>query len=391
MSRLISYVLVFLVGFGVCAWVVYHFYGSPRDFARIESVDIPRGGLRIAATGPNQVRTAAELVGNYVVNIDTVGQPVRTIPDFFGLPFGGPEEFVPRGQASGVIFSPDGYILTNNHVVEGAQLLSVTLHDGKRFQARLVGRDPRQDLAVIKIEASNLPYAKFGNSDTLAVGDWVIAVGNALGFGPTVTIGVVSAKRREFDIDGRNLGSVIQTDAAINRGNSGGALADLNGSLVGINTAIASTSPGGGSIGIGFAIPSKTAERIAKTIVERGRVARPYVAPRPWLGIRYMALNDETRRELMARGVRDLPSQDGARIVSVVSGSPAAQAGLQPDDVIVKVNGKRVSGDGETSIRDVIDQADVGDRIILEVWKAQSRTTEKVAVRLGKAPEGLGR
>jgi S1-C subfamily serine protease len=394
MKKFVSYFIVFILGFVVCAWVIYHFYGSPKDFQGIASVNSPRPALSLASGSSNQVRKAAEIVSSYVVNIDTVGRPVlgfgrEGFPDFFGFPFLRPEEVTPRGQASGVIFTPNGYIITNNHVVKDAAQLTVTLENGKRYPAKLIGTDPTTDLAVIKINANGLKYATFGDSSTLGVGDWVIAVGNALGFKSTVTVGVVSAIRHRGDVDqALPAEELIQTDAAINRGNSGGALADLNGNLVGINTAIVTASPDGGNIGIGFAIPSNTAKRIADQLVKRGKVVRP------WLGIGYMGLNDETRAELKRRGVTNLPRQDGAIIIEVYSGSPAAEAGLQPQDVILKFNGKPVSGHikperGKVSIADEILKLKVGDRALLEVWHAADGHISTVGVRVAERPVNL--
>ncbi len=394
MSRFISYVVVFVLGFAVCAWTFYYFFGSPGSFGPQSATDAPRTGIKLAAAGNNQVRKAAKVVEKYVVNIDTVGRPVRSrgplgFPDFFGFPFERPDEVIPRGQASGVIMNPDGYIITNNHVVEGAAQLSVTLYDERRFPAKLIGRDPKTDLAVIKIDAHNLPYAKFANSNSLQVGDWVIAVGNALGLGPTVTIGLVSAKRTDFDIDGKVFEGVIQTDAAINRGNSGGALADINGNLVGINTAIASTNPGGGSIGIGFAIPSSTAKSIAEQLMKHGKVARP------WLGISYGNLTDQTGTELASQGIGNLPKQEGAIIGQVVQGSPAARAGLQPFDVILKINGKSISvkknpEKGKTTVAQAMQNVKVGDRITLEVWQVRTGKIANVGVIVGEMPAEYG-
>jgi len=388
MKKLISYVLVFCLGFIVCAWAINRFQGGSG--AGIQSVNAPRGGVGLLRGGSNQVREAAAMISEYVVNIDTIGRPIRRETGFFGFPFGEPEEIIPRGQASGVVFSPNGYILTNNHVVEGATKLVVTLYSGKQYPARLIGRDPKTDLAVVKIDATGLKYARFGDSNTLAVGDWVIAVGNALGLGPTVTIGVVSAnKRGPINIDGKVLEQVIQTDAAINQGNSGGALADINGNLVGINTAIASTAPGGGSIGIGFAVPSSIARRIAEQLVKTGKVKRP------WLGIRYAPYNAEFRRMLEARGVRNLPSEDGAMIVEVYQASPAAEAGLQPQDLILKINGRKVSGSGKAergmvTIADEVENVKIGDRITLEVMHASTGRKGTIAVTIGEMPADFG-
>lgn len=397
MRKLISYVLVFVLGFVVCAWAIHYYYGSPREFSAQSAGKAGGGGIKIINSEDNEVRDAARVVSEYVVNIDTVGRPRRVFGPgddfgFFGFPFGGPEEVVPRGQGSGVIFTPDGYIVTNSHVVQGAATLTVTLKNGKRYPAKLIGRDPQSDLAVLKIDATGLKYAKFADSNTLQVGDWVIAVGSPLGFESTVTVGVVSATRRgPLNINGKVLEKVIQTDAAINPGNSGGALADLHGNLVGINTAIASTS--GGSVGIGFAIPSNTAEKIAEQIKDRGKVIRPY------LGVRYTGLNDEDRgqieRALRREGVRVPPKIDGALVVEVYDGSPAKDAGLCPFDVIMEINGKPVSGDlkrqpGKVTVADEISKAKIGERITLKVWHNSSGHTGAVGVRVAEQPTGFG-
>ena len=299
-------------------------------------------------------------------------------------------------QASGVIFSADGYILTNNHVVEDAEKLTVTLENGKKFPAKLVGRDPQTDLAVVKIDARGLQAATFANSNTLQVGDWVIAVGSALTYKFTVTVGVVSAIRHAGEVDRGKLPieGIIQTDAAINFGNSGGALADLNGNLVGINTAIA--SPSGGNVGIGFAIPSNTAKRIAEQLVKHGKVERPYVAPRPgsaraWIGITYGGYNEQVRTQLEGFGIRNLPKEDGVIIGEVAVGSPAARAGLQPEDIILKFNGKPISGSmrperGRVVLADEMRKAKPGDRIMLEVWHAQTGREGAVVVRPVEVP-----
>ncbi len=401
MSKTISYLLVFVLGFVLCAFSIYHFFGSPASFGTESSNQATGGGLRVARSGNNQVAKAAEKVSAYVVNIDTIGRPQMApaqmggpmpgMPPGFGMPFGQPQEVTPRGSASGVIFTPDGYILTNNHVVAGAATLSVTMHDGKQFQAKLIGRDPKTDLAVIKIDAKDLPYAKFADSDQITVGDWVIAVGNSLGLGPTVTVGVVSAtKRGPINIQGKTLEKVIQTDAAINRGNSGGALADINGDLIGINSAIASSGPDGGSIGIGFAVPSNTARTIADQIMKTGEVVRP------WLGIKYTGFDEEARKMLQARsGQAQPPKEDGVLVIDVVQGSPAAQAGLRPYDVILKFEGKPISPSGKAeagkvSLGEQVGAGKVGDTITLEVWHSANGTTSSAGVILGKMPTDLG-
>ena len=274
MKKLISYVVVFVLGFGACALILNQMGYVPSSGGR-SAVD----GLTahpmppIGGKGGNPIVQAVAKVGPAVVNIDTVTE--RRVPGAF-------PGFFPQivtGQGSGVIISKDGYVLTNNHVVAGARDIGVRLEDGRRFKARVVGRDGFTDLAVLKINGRNLPFAKLGDSDSLRVGDWAIAIGNPLGFGSSVTVGVISAKKRtDLPVgEGQQLKEAIQTDAAINRGNSGGALANINGEVVGINTAIASTEPGQGNIGIGFAIPINYARGTVKGLIAKGKIVRPYL------------------------------------------------------------------------------------------------------------------
>ncbi len=387
MKRFWSYFIVFLLGFMVCAITLRTLYGPPGSSGSATYAPIlARGGIGFEKAGPNPIRNAASKVGLYVVNIDTVGKPVRQLgmPDFFGMPFGTPEEVVPKGKASGVIYTANGYIITNNHVVEEAASLTVTTQDGEKYLAKLIGRDPKSDLAVIKIDPKkSLPFATFAK-DPIQIGDWVIAVGNALGLGPTVTVGIVSAKR-DVPIDGRLLEGLIQTDAAINRGNSGGALADINGNLVGINTVILTTSPDSGSIGIGFAIPSSHVASIVEQLVKNGKIVRPY------MGIRYRPYDETRRNELLKAGAQNLPKDYGAEIVEVIKGSPAQQANLAPFDIILKINGKTVSATmqneaGKVSISSEVGRMKVGERILLEVWHQSNGRIGTVGVRVAEAP-----
>src|SRR3989338_4920918 len=247
---------------------------------------------------------------------------------FFGDRFG--EESQRRsGLGSGVVVSPEGYILTNFHVVDGADEIEVAHNDGRKYKARVVGSDPESDLAVLRIPADHqLPVIAFGSSDTLRVGDVVLAIGNPFGVGQTVTSGIVSALGRSH-LGINTFENFIQTDAAINPGNSGGALVDSNGNLMGINTAIYSRS--GGSMGIGFAIPTSTARSVLDAIVRDGQVTRG------WIGVEPQDLTPELAESF------GLASGTGVIITGVLQNGPAAQAGIRPGDVIVGVAGRNVT------------------------------------------------
>jgi Do/DeqQ family serine protease len=246
---------------------------------------------------------------------------------FFGDRFG--EESQRRsGLGSGVVVSPEGYILTNFHVIDGADEIEVAHNDGRKYKARVVGSDPESDLAVLRIPADHkLPVIAFGSSDTLRVGDVVLAIGNPFGVGQTVTSGIVSALGRSH-LGINTFENFIQTDAAINPGNSGGALVDSNGHLVGINTAIYSQS--GGSMGIGFAIPVSLAKNVMEQIVRTGGVTRG------WVGVEVQEITPELAESFKLSGIQ------GALIAGVMRGSPADKAGIKPGDVLTQVAGKRV-------------------------------------------------
>jgi serine protease DegQ len=231
------------------------------------------------------------------------------------------------GLGSGVIVSPNGYILTNFHVVESATEIQVALNDGHTHRARLVGSDPESDLAVLQISAEKLPAITFGQMENLRVGDVVLAIGNPFGVGQTVTMGIVSALGRSH-LGINTFENFIQTDAAINPGNSGGALVDAHGNLVGINTAIYSRT--GGSLGIGFAIPVSSARNIMEQIIRSGSVTRG------WIGVEAQEITSELADSF------GLPNTDGALIAGVVRGSPADAAGIRPGDVLLSVEGKTV-------------------------------------------------
>lgn len=285
-------------------------------------------------------------------------------------------ETVPAGVGSGVIYDQRGFAVTNAHVIEGAHSLRATLPDGRSFPASLVGSDPKTDLAVVKVEGDNLPVAEFGDSSQLQVGDWVVAIGNALGLpgGPTVTAGVVSAMGRTVQEPGSGSGAsgpflfdVIQTDAAINPGNSGGPLVNLDGQVVGINTMVATQAePGVIAQGIGFAIAVNRVKPIADQLVTTGRAVHPA------LGIRYTPLTTGIASQL---GVN---AKAGAVVMDVQSGSPAASAGLKARDVIVAVDGKPMTD--ESSLPAALDQHKPGDSITLTVVREGREQSVKVTL-----------
>ncbi len=238
---------------------------------------------------------------------------------------------VERGLGSGVIVSSDGSILTNHHVVDGAEKITVLMSDNKSFDAKIVGSDQPSDLAVLKIEGENLPFLTLGNSDSVRVGDIVLAIGNPLGIGQTVTAGIISAKGRRTGLsDGQSFEDFLQTDAPINRGNSGGALVNLNGELIGINSQILSGGAGGGNIGIAFSIPSNMAKSVMEQLIKDGKVRRGM------LGINIQNVTDELAKSL------DLEARSGVIVSNVRSGSAADKAGVKRNDLIVAINGEKI-------------------------------------------------
>jgi Do/DeqQ family serine protease len=248
----------------------------------------------------------------------------------FQLPQQNQRPQIQRGAGSGVIVSADGTILTNHHVVDEAEKITILMSDNKTYEAKVVGTDQPSDLAVLKIEATDLPFLTLGNSDNVRIGDIVLAIGNPLDIGQTVTAGIISAKGRRTGLSDGSFEDFLQTDAPINRGNSGGALVNLNGELIGINSQILSGGPGGGSIGIGFSIPSNMAKSVMDQLIKDGKVRRGM-----------LGINIQTPTEELAQGL-GLQKSDGVLIGSVRPGSAAEKAGLKRYDLITAINGEKM-------------------------------------------------
>jgi serine protease DegQ len=304
---------------------------SPLNTTTVNVASVPQL-VAPPSIGTTGFRAAAQLASPAVVSVSTSKNAARSQQEgdpWFQFFFGNrmPQQQPQAGLGSGVIVSKDGFVLTNNHVVEGADDIEVALLDGRRATAKVVGTDPDTDLAVLKIELPELPTITLGNTEQIAVGDAVLAIGNPFGVGQTVTSGIVSALgRNQLGIN--TFENFIQTDAAINPGNSGGALVDERGLLIGINTAIYSRS--GGSLGIGFAIPVNTAKQVMESLIADGSVKRG------WIGVEPRDLTPEIAQSF------NLPVKQGVLITGVLQNGPAGSAGLRPGDVVTQVADMKV-------------------------------------------------
>ena len=338
-----------------------------------------------ATDGPISYAAAVEKAAPAVVNINTAKvvtvKPNPLLKDpvfqqFFGRCLDSPRKRVERSLGSGVIFSDQGYILTNYHVIGGADAIQVFLRDGRNAAAKVIGGDPDTDLAVLKIDLKDLPAITIGKSERVRVGDVALAIGNPFGVGQTVTMGIVSATGRSA-LGINTFENFIQTDAAINPGNSGGALVDAHGNLIGINTAIFSQS--GGSVGIGFAIPTSIAKGVMEQIITHGRPLRG------WLGIEAQALTPEL---LEAFGLKK--GTEGLVITTLYRDGPAHKAGVEPGDVLVAIDGKKTGDAREVLL--VISSHKPGERITLELMRdGKPLTVEAISGERPVTPPRAGR
>ena len=364
------------------ALALYFVYGALRPASRVQQLGSPAKPVPVVETAssslaPGSYHDAAARAMPAVVNILTMQVPKRGAHPLARDPFfkrffgdrdpGLDDDDLRNSLGSGVIVSHEGYILTNNHVVEGADEIEVVLTDGRKAPAKIVGLDPETDLAVIKIDLDKLPVIVLGQSELARVGDVVLAIGNPFGVGQTVTMGIISALGRN-NLHINSFENFIQTDAAINFGNSGGALVDTRGNLIGINTAIYSQS--GGSVGIGFAIPVSTAKTVMEAIIKDGHVVRG------WIGVETQDITPELAQSF------GLQRTSGAIIAGVVRNGPADKAGIVPGDILLAVDGKPV-GD-TTEMLNLIAQLPPGGKAKMTVLRKNREAALDVVV--GKRP-----
>ena len=323
---------------------------------------------------PGSFADLAERLMPSVVNISTTQViTTRTNPFPFEFPpgspfedmfrdFGEPQQRRTSALGSGFIIDADGTVVTNNHVIQGAEDIFVTVNGEKEYEAEIVGADPLSDIAVLKIKSKEkFSPVNFGNSDKARVGDWVIAIGNPFGLGGTVTSGIISARNRSIGLS--RYEDYIQTDASINSGNSGGPLFDMNGNVIGINTAILGQS---GSIGIGFSIPSNSAKKVINQLIEFGETKRG------WLGVRIQTVTKEIAE------VENLDEPRGALVASVADGSPSEKGGIKSGDIILEFDGKRINEMSE--LPKIVAETDVGSTVNVKVWRNKREITKKIVL-----------
>ncbi len=333
--------------------------GEVRYTGLVDKLFSSRSNSSFQSSSPTNFIEAAEIVTPAVVNIRAVQETGN------GGLWG--NNTLTGSSGSGVILSPDGYIVTNHHVVERSSDIKVTLADKREYKAKLIGSDPSTDVTLIKIEESNLPFIVFGNSDSVRIGEWVLAVGNPFNLESTVTAGIISAKGRNINIlgGGASIESFIQTDAAVNPGNSGGALVNTVGELIGINTAIITES--GSYEGYSFAVPSNLVQKVIRDLREFGQVQRAY------LGVSIQDLDSETAKEV------GLPNAEGVYVNRVTSKGAAQDAGLKIGDVILGLNNTHVRSPSE--LQEYIGRFRPGDQVMLEYWRGSTKYKIRVTLK----------
>lgn len=391
-KRLSLYVGLLTIGTGAGIWGSHYFSTlqaqkteeQPRIVPTALKTPLPIPANPAAPENLNFIAKAVQKVGPAVVRIDAAREVAQETPESFGQPFFRrffgqempmPKDYIERGTGSGFILSADGRLLTNAHVIEGATRVKVTLKDGQIYDGRVVGIDRVTDVAVVKIEANDLPTVALGNAENLQPGEWAIAIGNPLGLDNTVTVGIISALGRssaDVGVPDKRV-KFIQTDAAINPGNSGGPLLNAKGEVVGVNTAIRADAQG-----LGFAIPIETAQRIAQQLFTKGKVEHPY------LGIRMITLSPELKQEINRDKELNLEvlEDEGVLVMSVISNSPASAAGLQAGDIIQKVGGQVVVTAAE--VQEQVEGSIIGSELEVEV--SRDGKTKTLTVRPGAFP-----
>ncbi|MBI3462252.1 MAG: trypsin-like peptidase domain-containing protein [Planctomycetes bacterium] len=360
--------------------IVLGFYGLPEIVHRV-TLAVERGrseaaGIQLRQLGETSeaFRLVAKRVAPAVVNVSNLAVQEYAVlrRDPFGRRYRDREYGLStQGTGSGIVVDPKGYVVTNNHVVRGADRVQVRFSHGEELGARLVGSDPHTDLAVLKVEQSDLVAAEFGDSDELEVGDWVLAIGNPFGLEQSVTAGIISAKGRSGIVEEVDIEDFLQTDAAINPGNSGGPLVNLKGQVVGVNSAILTES--GGYQGVGFAIPSNMARSVVESLIAEGKVTRG------WLGIKGQPLTPRIAQQ------KGLKTASGIMVMAVVPGSPAARAGLRIGDLIISMGGRKISRVDE--LRAQLATARVGSTV--KVTFERDGTSREVEITIEEQPAGV--
>jgi Do/DeqQ family serine protease len=386
MYLLVAVLLAFSLGLAASGWILY-LNGLPAAASPAGQAPAPAAPVAflqpnsLPGLGPNAIADLVERVGPAVVTIETFVETRRRQQDpFFNDPFFrqffGETPFSPgpqaqRGMGSGFIISREGYILTNQHVVQGTTRIEVRMAGREEvYEAKLVGSDYDLDLAVLKIDANNLPALTLGNVDEVRVGDWAVAIGNPYGMAHTVTVGVISYKGRRVTVEDRRFEDLLQTDASINPGNSGGPLLNLKGEVIGINTAMKAQAQG-----IGFALSATTVKTVLRDLIEKGKVIRP------WMGV---LLQDVTPQLAEHFG---LATPQGVLLADVVQGGPAHRAGLRRGDIVLEIDGRKV--DDSEQLIEAIRGTRIGNQVVLLIHRQNA--TRRVTVTIEERPQATQR